>query len=290
MLFVNGGMKMPTENFMSCSINDSGEMDPKSFRTQRREHEGKSYNVLLGRKPNERGLTEVTYNYPKDVWDAEEMQTHCESHGGHVKKTKELSMDDIEKRTRKCTYCGKRANKRVISKDGHVIPVDTECLGKAIHDMEQSGEDDCHVIDIPIEPNNPDAPYTFSHKIAKIDSALHIISGPVLVPDVVDLQDQVISAEEIRKTAHLFMREFNRMNYMHDESQSALMSDVNVVESAVLYNDVDYYGVGSVLKQGTWILSVEIPEGPLWKQIEDGQITAFSIEGWATLVEEDTNA
>ena len=281
---------MPTENFMSCSIKDSGQMDPKSFRTQRREHEGKSYNVLLGKKPGERSLTELTYNYPKDIWDESSMQTHCESHGGHVKKSKEPPMEAIDKRTRKCTYCGKRANKRVVSKDGHVIPVDTECLGKAIHDMEQNGENDCHVVDIPKDTVYDDGSdrmvYQFTQKIRKVDSKKHLVSGPFISPDDPDLQKQIMSEGEIRKMIHDFVKHAFHMNVMHDESLEELSQGVSIVEIGALYNDVDYYGDGEILKKGTGVITIEIDNNPeLWKKIESGEYSGFSIEGWGTVEE-----
>lgn len=263
-------------------------MDPKSFVTQRREHNGKSYNVLLGKKPGERGLTEVTYNYPKDTWDPDAVRSHCEAHGGQVKKSIEemKSQDLAEKRKhRACKYCGKRANKRVISNDGHMIPVDTECLGKAIHEMEQDGEYDCHVVDM---PNNTGEKidYQFTQKIRKVDSATHQIAGPFIDPDEPDLQKQAMTGSEIRKMIHDFVKHAFRVNIMHDDSLDFLAEGVSIVEIGALYNDCDYYGDGEILKAGTGVITVEIDNNPeLWKKIESGEISAFSIEGWGTVVE-----
>ena len=280
---------MPTENFMSCSIKDSGQMDPQSFRTQRREHDGKSYNVLLGKKPGERSLTELTYNYPRDIWDESSMQSHCKAHGGHVKKA---GMEDLtnKRRHRTCKYCGKRANKRVISKNGHVIPVDTECLGKAIHEMEQDGESDCHVVDIPNDrmyDEMGDAPiYQFTQKIRKVDSNKHQVAGPFIVPDEVDLQKQFMTGEEIREMIHDFVKHAFRMNIMHDDSLEPLVEGVSIVEIGALYNDCDYYGDGEILKKDTGVITVEIDNNPeLWKKIESGEFSAFSIEGRGNLIE-----
>lgn len=265
---------MPTENFYSCEIS-SEDIQPNSFRTIRREHDGKPYNVLMGRPQGSDKLTEVTYNYPKSDWDFSAMGSHCKSHGGTVK---------LEKRDRRCIYCGAKADKRIISKDGHITPVDTGCLSKAIHDMEDNGHGECYVVDMmePLEKKT----CTFTCLIKGIDKDLHYISGPIIVPDEYDLQGHTISESVIRKAAYQWFKESLAFNYMHDDTQDQIAEGVAIVGSEVLYNDVDFYGTGEILKRGTWVVTCEVPgDTELWKQIESGVITGFSLEGYGRLEE-----
>ena len=47
-----------------------------------REHEGKAYSIIMGRLKGETTMTEQSYRYDKDTWEAAQAKTHCNSHDG----------------------------------------------------------------------------------------------------------------------------------------------------------------------------------------------------------------
>jgi len=115
--------------------------------------------------------------------------------------------------------------------------------------------------------------------IKNINPEKRIVSGPVLVPDIEDKQNDIISEEEIVKAAHLFMKDFQQINILHSSKYDEFAKDIMPVESTVLKNDLDYYGDGEVHKKGTWILDVFIGNDKVWDLVKDGKIRAYSIEG-----------
>lgn len=72
----------PYPNEHACRLRDPGDFKEGSFRRTSREHEGKSYDVILGRLEGETTMTEQAYRYPKGTWDADEARSHCQDHDG----------------------------------------------------------------------------------------------------------------------------------------------------------------------------------------------------------------
>lgn len=73
---------MPFPNVHGCRLRDPGNFQQNSFRTMHRNHEGKEYNVTIGKLKGEDAMTEQSYRYDKTIWTTESAQTHCEDHGG----------------------------------------------------------------------------------------------------------------------------------------------------------------------------------------------------------------
>ena len=57
-----------------------------------REHEGKRYDVIMGRLKGETTMTEQAFRYPKEMWEPDEAHSHCQSHDG----TFEAAADEEE--------------------------------------------------------------------------------------------------------------------------------------------------------------------------------------------------
>jgi HK97 family phage prohead protease len=47
-----------------------------------RQHEGKPYDVIVGKLKGDDAMTEQSFRYPKDNWTAKDARAHCKSHGG----------------------------------------------------------------------------------------------------------------------------------------------------------------------------------------------------------------
>jgi len=64
-------------------MRDPDDFKPDSFRRTSREHEGKRYDVIMGKlKDGDDSMVEQTYRYPKDIWDTDDARRHCKSHHG----------------------------------------------------------------------------------------------------------------------------------------------------------------------------------------------------------------
>lgn len=70
----------PYPNEHACRLADPGQFS--EFRRGKREHEGKGYSVIFGKKKDAETWDEQAYRYPKDVWTEAEARSHCKSHEG----------------------------------------------------------------------------------------------------------------------------------------------------------------------------------------------------------------
>lgn len=122
------------------------------------------------------------------------------------------------------------------------------------------------------EADPRDAPIA---QIKKTDSVLQIAYAEVYVPDVPDSHGDFMTRDEIRKMAHLFMREglTSAVDVEHDQNADRGCA---VVESFIARDgDPDFI-------PGSWVAGVHIPDLELWQQVEKGDLNGFSIEGLAS--------
>jgi hypothetical protein len=109
------------------------------------------------------------------------------------------------------------------------------------------------------------------HKAA----AKRLVYGVVLEPESVDLQRDRVSADEIEKAAHEYLRSFRVVGEQHET-----FADAEVVESFIA--PVDYTTDGGVqILKGSWVMVAKIHSDDLWADIEKGAYTGFSIGGQA---------
>lgn len=113
--------------------------------------------------------------------------------------------------------------------------------------------------------------------IAKVDDEKQIVYGVVLEPETVDAQGDIISADEIEKACHDFMR-----NYRAQKSAMGLMHkreapEIDVVECAIAPAD---FKIGKQkVKKGSWYMGSYVSSKKIWKDIKDGKLTGYSIGG-----------
>ena len=114
----------------------------------------------------------------------------------------------------------------------------------------------------------------------KSDSKKQIVYGEVYVPDRRDTDGNFMTAETIEKMAHDFM--MNRRNTQISKSHDGNTDKGCVVESFIAREgDPDFIA-------GSWVVGVHVPDVEIWKSIEDGRLTGFSIEGTGELIEEES--
>lgn len=117
---------------------------------------------------------------------------------------------------------------------------------------------------------------TFLRKDAPAGTERRLVYGIVLEPETVDSQGDIYSEETIETAAHGFMADYQNVGHMH----RALVNDgAEVVESYVA--PCDFEMGGQQVKRGTWVLVVHITSEALWEQVKSGDLTGFSIGGYA---------
>jgi DNA adenine methylase len=102
------------------------------------------------------------------------------------------------------------------------------------------------------------------------------VLGVVLEPEVVDAQNDIYSADEVRVAAHRFMEEFGGLGLMH---RMRVNGQVKVLESYLA--PVDFAIGDAKVHKGTWLLAVRILSDELWQAVKTGALTGFSIGGSA---------
>lgn len=114
--------------------------------------------------------------------------------------------------------------------------------------------------------------------IVKEDEAQQIVYGIVYEPDVEDAHGDFMTAAEIEKAAHIFMKEYQNIDKQHDfESEVG-----KVIESYIAPADFEI-GRQQVTK-GSWVMAVKV-EDEMWTSIQKGEFTGFSLAGMAELIE-----
>lgn len=107
--------------------------------------------------------------------------------------------------------------------------------------------------------------------------ALGIVLEPLKEMGQVDAQNDLYSAEEVKKAAHLFMEEFANMGVQHTELAN---SRIRILETWIQRDDAVIEGV--TVTKGTWLMAVKFIDDELWEKVKKGEITGFSIGGKAS--------
>lgn len=127
------------------------------------------------------------------------------------------------------------------------------------------------------------AAFTTYGKIIKTDSESHFVTGVVYEPMVEDAHGNYMTADEISKAAYWFAKNGNRVDLQHNFVSA---EGTAVVESWIAKSDSNIGGAD--IKEGTWLMTVEITDDDLWQSIEKGEITGLSMGGLGVFSKEDT--
>jgi len=131
--------------------------------------------------------------------------------------------------------------------------------------------------------NNDDFDLTCEiSKIAEHPDYTYIL-GPVLIPDAIDHQGDVVSADVIEKAAHDYMQDSQRPGLMH--KQMLGNREVQIVESYILREPTIYKG--KTLPTGTWMAGMRVYDATLRKHIREGRLRGFSIGGKGKRIDEE---
>lgn len=115
--------------------------------------------------------------------------------------------------------------------------------------------------------------------ILKVDEDQQIVTGIVYEPDVLDAHDEFMTADEIEKSAHQFLKDYRNIDKQHDfVAGQAEVVESWIAKEAGTLGDQD-------IKKGTWMMSVHVADEDTWNEIKKGELTGFSMGGVGERVE-----
>lgn len=119
--------------------------------------------------------------------------------------------------------------------------------------------------------------------IAKADDEKKLVYGVVYEPDAEDTHGDIMTAAEIEKAVHGFMSNLAIAKGAVMDTQHDFDPGVgDVVECYIA--PVDFELNGETILKGSWVLVTKASE-EIWKQIQSGEITGYSMAGTAEAIE-----
>lgn len=115
--------------------------------------------------------------------------------------------------------------------------------------------------------------------IIKASNEERTITGVVLQPEVVDAQGDIMDKEVIRKAAHDFLSRYNRATELGLMHKYFGNGDFDLYESWLAPQDVSINS--TIIKEGSWILTVYVVKDKIWKMVKEAKLKGFSIGGKA---------
>lgn len=114
--------------------------------------------------------------------------------------------------------------------------------------------------------------------ILKQDASQQIAYGIVYEPLVKDAHDDYMTAEEIEKAAHIFLKDYRQIDKQHDFTSQV----GDVIESYIA--PADFELGGQLVTKGTWVMAVKVAD-EVWSGIQKGEFTGFSLAGMGEVIE-----
>lgn len=110
----------------------------------------------------------------------------------------------------------------------------------------------------------------------------HFVTGIAYEPLVADTDDNYMTAEEIEKMAHWFMKNGRMVDEQHSFDPN---TKCEIVESWIANEDTEIGG--QPVTKGTWLIKIEVGDSAMWEKIQNGELSGLSIGGMARYGTED---
>jgi len=151
-----------------------------------------------------------------------------------------------------------------------------------------SGIDAISVVQSPAIEANFVALNKHELELKEVDKEKKILMGAALIPNkqIYRRNDKneeyyiYFSEDTVRKASELFLMRSNQNNatYEHDKK----LKNMSVVESWIIEDEKldKSRKYGFDLPKGTWMVSMKVNNEEVWKDVKDGKVKGFSIEGY----------
>jgi hypothetical protein len=153
---------------------------------------------------------------------------------------------------------------------------------------EQSGIDAVSVVHSPAIEENFIALNKHEIELKEVDTEKRILMGAALVPNKQIYRRNAkneeyyiyFSSDTIRKASELFLMRSNQNNATYEHEKK--LTGLSVVESWIIEDEEKdkskLYGFD--LPKGTWMISMKVNNEEVWKDVKEGKVKGFSIEGY----------
>lgn len=118
--------------------------------------------------------------------------------------------------------------------------------------------------------------------VNKEDAEQQLVYGVVYEPDTLDSHEDFMTADEIEKAAHGFLKDARNIDTQHDFESGV----GEVVESYIAPIDMEI-GEETITK-GSWVLVTKASD-EIWEAIQKGEYTGYSLAGTAETIEKEEN-
>jgi len=135
--------------------------------------------------------------------------------------------------------------------------------------------------------------FTKDFKIAKVDAAEQNVFAFCLFKDEGDYHGDLVTDNEVIKACHSFLRNmaFGQQVGTGTGYEHKKFADIGYpIESCIDYDGSIGKSVGMDNTAGAWWLGVHVTNSEVWKKVEDGEVTGFSIAGYAERVPIDSKS
>jgi len=153
---------------------------------------------------------------------------------------------------------------------------------------EMSGIDAVSVVSSPAIEENFIALGKHEVELKKIDEEKRILMGAALIPNkqiyrVNEKKEEYyifFSEQTVKKASELFLMRSNQNNATYEHKDK--LEGLSVVESWIIDDEKSdksrLYGFD--LPVGTWMISMKVNNDEVWKDVKEGKVKGFSIEGF----------
>lgn len=124
--------------------------------------------------------------------------------------------------------------------------------------------------------------------LKEIDTEKRLLMGAALIPNkhIYRRNDKneeyyiYFSEETVRKASELFLMRSNQNNATYEHKDK--LTGLSVVESWIIEDEKHDKSVkyGFDLPKGTWMISMKVMNDEVWKDVKEGKVKGFSIEGY----------
>ena len=152
---------------------------------------------------------------------------------------------------------------------------------------EQSGIDAVSVVKSPAIEENFVALNKHEIALKEVNEEKRLLMGAALIPNKQIYRHNgkdeyyiFFSEKTVRKASELFLMRGNQNNATYEHKQE--LNGMSVVESWIIENEKTdksrLYGFD--LPVGTWMISMKVNNEDVWKDVKEGKVKGFSIEGY----------
>jgi hypothetical protein len=118
-------------------------------------------------------------------------------------------------------------------------------------------------------------------KVFKSNVAERLVSSIVYEPDVLDTDGEYTDEEVLRKAMIAFMKQKKNEFNVNHEGRDYTLPIIDNWQNRADFICED----GQVIKKGAWCMTVYVPYDNIWDSVVNGELTGFSLEGYAQVKE-----